>query len=100
MIKDRRFEGKITIKKVPQKVSAELVNLATTFSHRAYQKDPLDRLIGVKPIAGGFEVTTTEKQLAVKLAKKIRDVFKKVTMKISYAKSSSEIVFITLELQS
>ena len=89
-IKNNEFEGRITINNVPKHIAEHLENLVHAFTHRAYQKDPMDRLIAMKKTNGGMEITTTENQLAVKLAKKIEEVFKKSTAKISYARSSRD----------
>ncbi len=59
----------------------------------------MDRLINLKKTEGGFIATTTENQLAVKLAKKIKDVFKKVDYKISYSSSPSDVAYITLNFK-
>lgn len=89
-IKNNEFEGRIIISSVPKNITEHLTNLVHAFTHRAYQKDPLDRLIAIKKTNGGMEITTTENQLAVRLAKKIEDVFKKSTAKITYARSSRD----------
>ncbi len=50
----------------------------------------------------GLEITTTENQLAVKLAKKIKDTFKpacagrKVDMKISYSPAPSDVAYVKI----
>src|SRR3989344_575026 len=44
-IKNNEFEGRITINNVPKNITEHLANLVRAFTHRAYQKDPLDRLI-------------------------------------------------------
>ena len=96
MIKNHQFEGEITITNIPENHYQELINLIKNFCQRAYEIDPMDRLIGIKKTKDGLIVTTTENQLAVKLAKKIKDVFKKVQIKISYSSEPSEVVYIKL----
>ena len=96
MIKNHQFEGEITITNIPESYSQELVNLIKNFCQRAYEIDPMDRLIGIKKTKDGLIVTTTENQLAVKLTKKIKDVFKKVQIKISYSSEPGEVVYIKL----
>lgn len=100
-IKNNKFEGRITISNVPKNIAEHLANLVHAFTHRAYQKDPMDRLIAMKKTNGGMEITTTENQLAVRLAKKIEDVFKKSTARITYARSSRDkAVDIKLEFRA
>ncbi|MDP3015378.1 MAG: NMD3-related protein [bacterium] len=96
MIKNRQFEGEIIIKNIPIKIKSDLINLAKTFAARAYQRDPMDRLIAIKENEEGLRITTTENQLAVKLAKKIKETFKKVEMKISYSPAPSDVVYVKL----
>ncbi len=96
MIKNKQFEGEIIVKNVPEKIKKDLINLIKAFSQKAYERDPMDRLIAIKETKEGTRITTTENQLAVKLAKKIKDVFKKVNMKISYSPQPSDVVYIKL----
>lgn len=106
MIKNKQFEGQIEINNVPQKISKELIHLIQSFCRRAYERDPLDRLISVNQPqnqrkSASMIVRTTENQLAVKLAKKIREVFKsasrRVEMKISYSSAPSDVVYVKLK---
>lgn len=101
MTKNRQFEGEIIIQNIPSKIYDDLLNLIRAFSTRAYQADPMDRLIEVKKAREGLRITTTENQLAVKLAKKIKEVFKssaglRPKMKISYSPAPSDVVYIKL----
>jgi NMD protein affecting ribosome stability and mRNA decay len=97
MIKNRQFEGEIIVKNIPGKIKNDLINLAKTFCRRAFEVDPMDRLIAVKEAKEGLRITTTENQLAVRLAKKIKQTFKKVEMKISYSPAPSDVVYIVVE---
>ncbi|MEK7493949.1 MAG: NMD3-related protein [Patescibacteria group bacterium] len=100
-IKNNEFEGRITISNVPKNIAEHLANLVHAFTHRAYQKDPMDRLIAMKKTNVGMEITTTENQLAVRLAKKIEEVFKGSTARITYARSSRDkAVDIRLEFRA
>ena len=96
MIKNRQFEGEIIIKNIPVKIKSDLINLAKTFSKRAFERDPMDRLIDIKETKDGLRITTTENQLAVKLAKKIKETFKKAELKITYSPAPSDVVYIRL----
>ncbi len=96
MIKNRQFEGEIIIKNIPIKIKSDLINLAKAFSKRAFERDPMDRLIEIKETKDGLKMTTTENQLAVKLAKKIKETFKKAELKIAYSPEPSDVVYIKL----
>ena len=96
MIKNKQFEGEIIIENVPDKSLNELKNLINAFSKRAYEKDPLHRLINIKQKKSSLEITTTENQLAVRLARKIKETFKKSRMKISYSSSPGDTVYIKI----
>ena len=100
MIKNRQFEGEIIIKNIPSKIFSEIEHLTTTFSRRAYERDPIDRLIAIKKNKNEMVITVTENQLAVKIAKKIKDTFKKVDIKISYSPSPSDVAYVKLEFKS
>lgn len=97
MIKNKQFEGKITILNIPEELSEELVNLIKGFCGRAYSRDPMDRLIELKKSKGKMVVTTTENQLANKLAKKIKDTFNKVKVKTTFSKDPSDFADIRVE---
>ena len=99
MIKDGQFEGRIIISGVPQNLMIELLNLIKGFCKRAYQRDPMDRLIDIKRAKDSFIVTTTENQLANKLAQKIKNTFNNVKTKTTFSKDPSDLVDIKVEFQ-
>ncbi|MCL5004841.1 MAG: hypothetical protein M1170_02785 [Patescibacteria group bacterium] len=96
MIKNKQFEGEIIISNIPANIEESLIHLIETFGRRAEQNDGQHRVIAVKKIKSGLIVTTTENQLAVKIAKKIKDTFKKVEMKISYSPKPSDVVYVKM----
>lgn len=98
MIKNRQFEGKITVENVPVGTYGKLVDLIKSFCRRACEIDPMDRLIEIGKTGKGMAITTTENQLAVKLAKKIRQVFKG-DVKISHSPSPSDVIYVKLILK-
>ncbi len=104
MIKNKQFEGQIEITNIPQKISKELINLINSFCKRAYGRDPMDRLISINQPknqrqSASLIITLTENQTAVRLAKKIKQTFKKATMKISYSSSPSDVAYVKLEFR-
>jgi len=96
MIKNKQFEGKVTLLNVSPKYQQEVERLVRAYGERAYQRDPLDRVIAVKKTKGGYEVTTTENQLAQKLAHKIAETFKAARPSISHSASPSDVAYITV----
>lgn len=100
MIENRQFEGEIAIYNVPEKISENLIHLVENFGQRAYFQDPLHRVIGVRKTREAIIITTTENQLAVKIAKKIKDTFKSaswiIEMKISYSPKPSDVAYIKI----
>lgn len=97
MIKNKQFEGRITISGAPQNLMEELLNLIRGFGERARAADPMDLVIEVKKNKDNIIVTTTENQLANKLAKKIKDSFNKVKTKTTFSKDPSDFVDIKVE---
>lgn len=97
MIHNHTYEGYLAIHNVPERFRAELMNLVKNFCERAFLRDPMDRLIGITEESGVFIITTTENQLAVKLAKKIKDTFPKVEMQATYSKGTSDLVHVELQ---
>lgn len=76
MIKNGQFEGKLTVKNIPHKYKEELIDLIAGFGNRAYQKDSQHRIINIKNLAGNsLLITTTENQMALQMAKKIKNAF-------------------------
>lgn len=103
MIKNKQYEGRITIKNMPEEYSEKLEELAEGFGKRAYDRDPMDRLIEIKKLParpgenGNWVITTTENELASKLANKIKSAFNKVKSKTHFAPEPSDVAEITIE---
>lgn len=91
MIREHLFEGEIMIENFPATVERELVNLIRNYGERATEHDPQDRIIQIEEIPTGYRVTTTENQLAHRLAKKIKDVFNTVEIHFSHSKEPFEV---------
>ena len=100
MIRDHQFEGEIKVIGYPAEIKKELTNLIRNFCKRAYERDPMDRLIEIKEDGNNLTVTTTENQLAQKLAKKIREIFKRFKIKISYSAEPGDTVYIEMKFLS
>lgn len=102
MIKNHQYEGRLVIKNIPEKAADKLMELIEGFCQRAYDRDPMDRLIEIKKTrsassgqAGEWQVTTTENQLANKLAQKIKSSFGGVKTTTKFNKEPSDVVEIT-----
>ncbi len=92
MVADNQYEGLVSIKNIPSRFENELQNMIKAYARRAYEKDCQHRLIALnKKDQSNWMVTTTENQLANRLAQKIRDVFDKVDVKISYSKEPDDV---------
>lgn len=97
--KNKQFEGEIVISNVPEQTRENLKNLILAYCHRAYRDDNQHRLISLKELKNSLIATTTENQLAIRLAKKIKDTFKKVEIKKTYSPSPSDVVYIKIEFK-
>lgn len=91
MAKEGVFEGEVFIEGFPGKEEENLMNLVRAFGERATEIDPQDRIIRIESTREGYRVTTTEDQLANKIAKKIKDTFHPVTIDISHAPEPHEV---------
>lgn len=102
MIKNNQFEGEVSVKNIPEDEVQGVIKLVEGYGRRAYDDDPLDRVISIKrmPRGTGKEdviITTTENQLAKKMAKKIKDAFNKVKITYSFSKAPSDVVYVDVE---
>ncbi len=95
MIKNKQYEGRITIKNLPEKYAEKLEELARGFGKRAYDRDPMDRVISVEHKDGNWKITTTENELANKLAHKIKTTFN-AKSKTKFAPEPSDVAEITI----
>lgn len=91
MIKNHTFEGELFIEGFPTDMKKDLKNLINNFGKRATAIDPQDRIIAIETTRKGYRVTTTENQLANKLAKKIRDAFNTVEIDFKNTAEPSEV---------
>jgi hypothetical protein len=92
MIKSKKYEGEIRIYGAPAEVKKSIRDLARNYGQRAFQDDPMDRVISVgEVVLRGqgkiMRIRTTENQLAKRLAKKIGEVYRgKFELSISHSK--------------
>ena len=93
MIKDKQYEGQVILKNAPEDKKEEILNLARHIGERAYQRDPLDRIISIRKRAQDIEILTTENQLAVRIGKQIKGAFKgKLEIQWSHQESTVRVI--------
>lgn len=97
MIKEHQYEGRITIKNLPAESEKSLKELAQGFGKRAYEQDPMHRLIEIKNDGGNWVITTTENEMANRLAHKIKTSFSHVKSRTKFAGDPSDVAEITIE---
>lgn len=97
MIKNGQYEGRIIIKNLPEREEHALHELAEGFGRRAYDRDPMDRLIEIKNMDGNWVITTTENEMANKLAHKIKTSFSHVKSRTKFAGDPSDVAEITID---
>lgn len=91
MIKERAFEGEVFIEGFPERHIKELLRLVKNFGERTTQIDPQDRIIKIEETDKGYRITTTENQLADKIANKIKDAFNTVDIQFSFSAEPAEV---------
>lgn len=97
MIKNRQYEGRITIKNLPAASEKSLRELVEGFGKRAYEQDPMHRLIEIKKDGANWVITTTENEMANKLAHKIKTTFSHVKSRTHFAGDPSDVAEIKIE---
>ena len=97
MIKNNTFEGKIIISGLPQQYKQEILNTVKNMDKTAQSKDAMDRVIKVTDEKGVITITTTENQLADKIAKKVEAVYRNAFSKsISFPAQTHANVYIEM----
>lgn len=95
---NRVWEGEVRISNLKKEKIAEVLSLAKNFSHRAYLKDPMHRIINIRQDKNSFSIFTSENQLAERLAKKIHETFKDLFSKpILHRAKGGDPFLITIE---
>lgn len=98
MIKNKQFEGLITVYNVPALIKSELINLVKNMGETARSIDPMDRVSKIKESKDIMEIWTTENQLAKKIANKIKSTFPQQlgAKKIHFSGEGSDVVRVTI----
>lgn len=99
MIKNKQYEGRVVIYKVPLPVRDGLKALIRSFGNKAFERDCQHRIIGISSEKDMLTVTTSENQLAAKLAKKIRETFHAKRARMVHSAAPSDMATISLSFE-
>ena len=99
MINNRQYEGKVVVKNLPKELEAEVANLIKNIGFSAFEKEPMHRLISIEKVKGELVALTTENELAVSMAKKIGESYKKAKVKISFGREPSDVAIAVVEFK-
>ena len=94
MIKDKKYEGHVILKNPAQDKKKEILRLVKNIGERAFQRDPLDRIISIKNKSKDIEILTTENQLAISIGKQIKNAFKgSLEIQWSHEESTARVIW-------
>ncbi|MDD2909734.1 MAG: NMD3-related protein [Candidatus Pacebacteria bacterium] len=98
MIEDNMYEGELIIRNVNPEIKKYIINAIKNKGKKGFKNDSQDRVISVNDDHDGkMNIFTTENQLALKIARKIKKSFNG-TMKVIYSKKESVIrIYIVLQ---
>ena len=97
MIKNKQYEGRITVRNLPEKHVKDLDDVVRGFSRRATERDPMDRLIAIAKNGDNWVITTTENEMANKLAHHIKESLRASKSRTKFAGDPSDVVEITID---
>ncbi|MBI2462891.1 MAG: hypothetical protein HYV65_01500 [Candidatus Spechtbacteria bacterium] len=90
MKRDNTFEGMVIVEHIPDAIRKEVEALIYHIADRANERDPMDRILSFKPYGeDGFEIHTSENQLAISIGKQIVSAHKDAKMDIQLSKEES-----------
>lgn len=76
MFKDKTYEGFVILEDVPENILQDLISLIWNIGNRAFERDPLDRILDLKVKKSTVEIYTSENQLAMSITNQIKKAFK------------------------
>lgn len=91
MIKSGKFEGRVLFENVGEPYIGEIMRNIQNTGERAYNRDPMDKIIKMKEDGGNIEVFTTENQLARNIARQVERAHKDVKTEINWSKEESVV---------
>jgi len=90
MVKDKKFEGQIFVEHIPAGIRREVEQLIYNVADRAYKRDSQDRVLMLRAYKkDGFEVRTSENQLALSIGKQIQRAYKNSSIDIQLSDKES-----------
>lgn len=97
LIETKQFEGKISIENASEKNQKEIIDFVKAYGKRAWERDPMDRVISIVKNKKEIIITTTENQLALKLSRKLKQMLSKSTKDISFSPGPSDVVYVKIK---
>ncbi|MEX2007970.1 MAG: hypothetical protein WD850_00485 [Candidatus Spechtbacterales bacterium] len=91
MRRDHLFEGEVVLENIPRHERDDVMGLLERVSGRAYERDPLDRILSQETAGGTLTIRTSENQLALNLAKQVHRAYKATEMKSMLSEKESPI---------
>ena len=89
MMKNKQYEGEVIVQDVPEQFFGELGRLVENMGKQAQEEDVTTRVLSLDARAGVLRITTSENQLAQKIARKIERVFRKHIQKTNIMRGKS-----------
>ena len=89
MKRDKTFEGQVIVENVPVDLRSEIERLIYRVGDRANRRDPMDRILDLRSRKNGFEVRTSENQLAISMGKQIARAYKKAKAEVQLSEGES-----------
>lgn len=89
MKRDKTFEGQVIVKNVPAELRADIERLIYHVADRAFKRDPMDRILDLRSRKNGFEIRTSENQLAISIGKQIARAHKKAKVDVQLSEGES-----------
>ncbi len=97
MIAHHQYEGRITVKGLPEKHVKDLEDVVRGFSRRAFERDVMHRLIEIKREGVKWFITTTENEMANKMAHHIKESLRASKSRTTFAGDPSDVAEITID---
>jgi NMD protein affecting ribosome stability and mRNA decay len=99
MKRNNSFEGELVLQNIQENNKREILRLIRSFGDRAKQMDPQDRVLSVSDNKEAIRVLTSENQLAEKLGKKMREVFRNVALQIKHSREPYEVTRVWVKFE-
>lgn len=94
MARNKQYEGEMRISNLPKSKAGEIADLVLALAQKAYEIDPLDRVLRTRYSKNMLSVQISENQMAQRLAKKLKDSMKKSFSEPEIHKGKGEDPFV------